>query len=553
MSERICSITRSPFSVSPAEEEFCRSRDIPLPTLCPDFRKQQLLIFRNRSHLYHATCALTGKKIISGIPPDSGFPIYDVEAWAAGAWDGRKIGRPYDFSRPFFSQLEELVRQPPLPNRAVVQSTMENSDYTHGMTWAKNCYLVFAGSKIEDCLYSRNIVSSRSCVSCMLTTQSELCYQCTDITECYNVKYSEGCHSCSDSCFLFNCTGCRNCYGCVGLTHKEFCFYNAQLSRSEYEKRISLLDLGSRTIRDAEFRKHLEFRTQFPRKYCSGRKNEGSSGNFLNNTARCNETYYCNDGEDLEHCIWLMGPAKNSFFHCSYGSNSELIYNSVTCGDSVFNVLFSVDCWPGCRDLEYCFYVNFGSHDCFGCAGLSKKSYCILNKQYSKEEYFELLPRVKAHMKLTGEYGTPMPHSFSPFAYNGSEANDYYPLTKAQILQRGFKWKEDEVEFSEVKSTPEVPDNIRDVSDDALGLTFHCTKTKRPYKIVKAELEFHRSQEVPLPVIAPMTRIQEMSDILHIRPLRNESCTNCKDSFLTSYDSSRSKLLCERCYQDFIV
>jgi hypothetical protein len=32
------------------------------------------------------------------------------------------------------------------------------------------------------------------------------------------------------------------------------------------------------------------------------------------------------------------------------------------------------------------------------------KQYCILNKQYTKEEYEELVPKIIEHMKKTGEW-----------------------------------------------------------------------------------------------------------------------------------------------------
>ena len=38
------------------------------------------------------------------------------------------------------------------------------------------------------------------------------------------------------------------------------------------------------------------------------------------------------------------------------------------------------------------------SSDCFGCVSIRNKKYCILNKQYTKEEYEELLPKIIAHM-----------------------------------------------------------------------------------------------------------------------------------------------------------
>ena len=53
----------------------------------------------------------------------------------------------------------------------------------------------------------------------------------------------------------------------------------------------------------------------------------------------------------------------------------------VTC----YNVLYS-------RFLENCKY-------CLGCIGLRNQQYCILNKQYEKDEWFEVVEKIFAAME----------------------------------------------------------------------------------------------------------------------------------------------------------
>ncbi len=47
-----------------------------------------------------------------------------------------------------------------------------------------------------------------------------------------------------------------------------------------------------------------------------------------------------------------------------------------------------------------CFYCKLltGCQNCFGCISLRNASYCILNKQYTKEEYEALVPQIIEHM-----------------------------------------------------------------------------------------------------------------------------------------------------------
>ncbi len=72
-------------------------------------------------------------------------------------------------------------------------------------------------------------------------------------------------------------------------------------------------------------------------------------------------------------------------------NNSELIYESVNC-----------DRCYGCKYCDLCFDSNNcvfgydlkGCSDCVMCVGLRNKRYCILNKQYSKEDYEKELEKL---------------------------------------------------------------------------------------------------------------------------------------------------------------
>jgi hypothetical protein len=85
----------------------------------------------------------------------------------------------------------------------------------------------------------------------------------------------------------------------------------------------------------------------------------------------------------------------------------------------------------------------------FGCSGLKSASYCILNKQYTKAEYEILVPKIIEHMmKISSpsdegdahraggvmEWGEFFPSSMSPFGYNETVAQEYYPMTRDEVL-----------------------------------------------------------------------------------------------------------------------
>ncbi len=506
-----------------------------------------MLLFRNRAYLYNSTCAMTKRKILTCMPPENGTTIYDVEVWQGDGWDARDYGQDYDFKRPFFDQFYELSRKVPIPSLAVIRPTMENSDYTNGITGAKNCYLIFSSSWNEDCLFSYSLWRSRHVVDCIFIFDSELCYGCSDLRNCYNLKYSDHCNTCSDSAFLFNCQACKQCYRCANLNHGEYCFENKQLTKSEFEQKIAAIDLGDRETVEREQKLYGSFIRPFPVKYYFGKNIENSSGDYLFNIKNCSNCHFVSDSEDLSDCLYL-DKAKSSIMHAMFGNGSELIYNSVTAGDNVYNIKFSADCWMGPHDLEYCFFCCYNSAHCFGCVSLRKAEYCILNKQYTKEEYLNLTKRIRTHMMSTGEYGQFFPPIVSPFFYNHSNAMQFFPIDKKTSREWGFKWKDDE-SVEAPKETKTVASHIRDVPDSILGETLYCRRSGKAFKLIPEELSFYRSQNVPLPLVSPMERIREKLKFFNISPLEEFQCGQCRLPITTVYSKSGRPVFCEKCFQ----
>ena len=118
--EATCTITGKHFSISDLEVNYCKAHKIPLPQTHPHERLKRILSFRNRTFLYNATCAFSKKSILSQIPPEKGFTIYDNDIWNSDQWDPLAYGVEYDPNRPFFEQLADLFKKVPLPNLTIV-------------------------------------------------------------------------------------------------------------------------------------------------------------------------------------------------------------------------------------------------------------------------------------------------------------------------------------------------------------------------------------------------------------------------------------------------
>lgn len=76
-----------------------------------------------------------------------------------------------------------------------------------------------------------------------------------------------------------------------------------------------------------------------------------------------------------------------------------------------------------------------------------------------------------------------------------------------------------------------------------------CEETGKPFRIVKAELEFYRKHNLPLPHKHPDQRHLERMLLRNPRKLRNRECAKCGADIKTTYAPERPEIVyCEECY-----
>jgi len=183
---------------------------------------------------------------------------------------------------------------------------------------------------------------------------------------------------------------------------------------------------------------------------------------------------------------------------------------------------------------------------------LRRKEYCIFNRQYEKEDYESLAPKIIEHMQKIAEWGEFFPSSDSPFGYNETSAEDYYPLTREEALRRGFNWSDYEPPKPEVKrSIPAsaLPDNIETVPDDILDWAIGCEVSRKLFRIIKQELDFYRKEHLPVPRRHPDQRHKDRLARRNPRKLWRRNCVRCGKDIQTSYAPDRPETVyCESCY-----
>jgi len=535
---------------------------IPPPTLCPDCRAKRRLSFRNERKLYNRKCDLSGRQILSMYSPDKPYKVYDYKEWWGDKWDALSYAREYDPTRSFFKQFHELWLAVPQMN--VRGENNLNSDYCNLTANCKNCYLVFESSNNEDCLYGYWLQKCANCTDTSFSHESTLCYECDDCYNCYNLLWSRDCNSCSDSAFLLDCTGCKNCLFCVNLNQKQYCVFNEQLTKEEYEKeKKKYLDGSSLTV-NKNLKEFEKFALKYPRKYAHSVNAENCTGDYIRQSKNCNNCFHAHDAEDCKYGEHVWRVSKSNMDVSTVGRGAELVYESINTAIGATHDLFCIQCWSGTADLLYCVSC-FSSQDCFGCVGLRHKKYCILNKQYSKEEYEKLVPEIIANMTRTGEWGEFFPPEISEFGYNETVAQEQFPLTQDEALKVGFKWSDAEPVTRYEGGKVVVPDNIDDIKDEILKQILTCESCGKNFRIIRQELEFYRRLHLPAPRSCPDCRHGARMSHRNPNKLYSRACAKCKAPIQTSYAPDRpatplsgrprsggETVYCEKCWLEAV-
>lgn len=522
--------------------------EMPSPSLCFACRHQRRLAFRNEMYLYHRKCDYSGKQIISMYSTDKPYKIYDQHVWWSDNWDPLDYGREFDFSKPFFEQFKEL--QAEVPRMSLNNINAENSDYCNLALDDKNCYLVFTADKNEDSAYGRFFDRNYRCFDCDYTYDSTDCYESMDIAQCNGCAYSHKCVNCSGLLFCYNMIGCHDCIGSANLRNKQYYIFNQKYDQEGYEKKKAELNLSSYSGFQA-FREQYEvFLKKQARKYLEIINCENALGDYLRD---CKNAQFCYNGFDLEDCKYMINcwGAKDCYdwdFVAATGSErchemSSSAYNMVDCH-------FCNGCWENCYMMYYS-ELCLRSKNLFGCIGLRHKEYCVFNKQYTKEEYEELVPRIIEHMLKTGEWGEFFPMELSTFAYNETVASEIFALSEEKVLEMGWRWQEDETEKMYQGPKTELSDKIADADESLCKEILICEKSAKPYKIIPQELRFCKIKGYPLPRLMPRERHKLRMALRNPFALWDRQCSQCATSIKTTYAPDRVEpVYCEKCYQE---
>jgi hypothetical protein len=489
------------------------------------------------------------------------MPVYCQPCWWGDSWDGTEYAMDYDSKRPFLEQVKELSEKTPHMAQAAEYTTNKNSDYSNHIAWSKDCYLVFWADYCENVYFSSILFKLKYSADCLQAKESELCYESIGINKCYRTFFSLDCDNCVDVWFSRNCYGCTDCIGCVNLRGASNYIFNIKYEKEEYEEKIKMLGLDSLKGIDQLEEKASEFWLTKPYRHYSGNSlNRNVTGEYVYESKDSKEMYLVTGAEN---CKWTefitVKPAKDCMDYTGWGANATQIYESYLVGENANLVSFCVDCWPDVFNLQYCFY-NIGGKNNFGCVNLKRKSYCILNKEYSKEEFEKLKNKIIEDMKVNPYvdklghkffYGEFFPPEISKFSYNNSNAQKFFPKTKEEALKEGCIWNDEtEKQPDATISGNDLPETINEVSESILKEVISCTNCDRKYKIASLEFNLLRKMNLPLPTRCLKCREKSRFDKMQMPKLYDRVCMKCGNAIRTSYSPDRPEIVyCEKCYQ----
>ncbi|MBI4225436.1 MAG: hypothetical protein HY617_03840 [Candidatus Sungbacteria bacterium] len=573
--QKQCQNCQTGFTIEPEDFAFYEKIKVPPPTFCPECRYQRRLTNRNEWNFYRRKCDLCAKDTVSLYNSEYPGPVYCHSCWWGDGWDPYAYARDFDFSQPFFEQFHAFRLK--VPHIAMANWHSTNSEYTNQSVSNKNCYMCVSTAYSENCLYGYWLDKTRESVDCYDILQSELLYESLNSINCSRSAYLEDCADTTTSYFLKDCRGCTSCFGCYGLRNKSYCWKNEQLTREEYEKRLSEFVFSRANIQKEKILL-VELAMRYPHKSYHGRNTLHSVGDYIHDIKNSFAVFHASEAENLRYCQ-DTNYSKDSidcteaWVELGYENEGVTAQSSigVTKSVQVLNSFYSELCT--------------NSHDLFGCVGLKKAEYCIFNKQYTKEEYAALLEKIIAHMKETKEWGEFFPATRTLFAYNETVAQDYFPLTKTDVLSKGMRWYERPERGYGITLRPEdIPETIGDTNESILEKVIGCVSQDDPgakeknlhcttaFRILPEELAFYRKMNMPIPAKCPACRRQDRMAMRNPRKLWRVHChcsgqksangiyanasshvhglNQCPNEFETSYAPERKEIIyCEECYQ----
>ncbi|PJA47370.1 hypothetical protein CO172_01910 [Candidatus Uhrbacteria bacterium CG_4_9_14_3_um_filter_36_7] len=554
--ERICELTGEKWQMSEEEIGWYRRFNIPPSKISPSTNWKLLGYFDASYQFWWNKHFETGEPVLSFHHPGSGIRVLPDTEWYNR--DFSSITYDYKKDKSFFDQMRIFEKQ--IPFLATYNVIPPEHSLTLVSLGDKDSYFVFASKSIH-CFYSTCATDSEDSSLIFLGKSIIKSHHVLHSERLFNCRYVRESRDCMDSCFLFDCRNCKNCFGATNKRNREYLWFNEQLSKQEWEKRRSEVDLGKRSIEQMmikQFESLLLLDTVWPENF--NEKTESSTGEYLTNAIDCSSCFFA-DGRCIHNyqTTWLFGDSQdNAFDWCPCDSRGTCFCALVYFSNEL---KFCFRC-RSCDTCEYCMMCT-DCKNCFACIGLSHKQFHIFNKPYSEEEYWKRIDEIKCLMLDRGEYGKFFPPEFSSAYPPEGGSVIYCGVDEAELsILGGNKFdpntegatKKDSTDLSVMRQMEEVPDSIDDLIDDWIGVPIYDKNAGRTFSFLKPEVEYYREFHLPPPNTHFIRRVHEVSQAGQLAILEDHFCAQCKKTILTSKNKkfAHRKIYCKSCYLKYL-
>ena len=109
----------------------------------------------------------------------------------------------------------------------------------------------------------------------------------------------------------------------------------------------------------------------------------------LDHCERCSNCVFCTRCDRCYKCSYCTECSSSSHLtHCTRVISCHHVSNSFDCTACTGSAYLTM-----CRDMSECNY-------CFGCVGLGRKDFHILNEPFERTEYFKIVGELKKQLRI---------------------------------------------------------------------------------------------------------------------------------------------------------
>ena len=428
-------------------------------------------------------------------------------------WEVYTHGIDYDFWKNIFDNYSELRKGVKWINMINFFNS-ENSEYADVVSKWKNIYLsAFIVNGDEDVMYSFGVndQSKRVINSAIISDHSENVYFSLAVQHSFKVFYSRYINNSSDIWFSTNLLWCTHCIWCHDLENKSYHIENIEYTKEEYiKKKEEYLD-DKNNYQDM----YMDL-VKEKWKHLASSNISGSYGVESEDISGAHFTYRISEWRNVFN-VWGFEWCQNIYdvFDGGWPSLQDIYavngiaINSENCYTSCHV--------PNCNTVFYSYYLESCSF-CIWCIWLQNKSYCILNKQYTKEEWEILADKIFRQMDQEGILWDFFPGELNPFYFNDTMAGILWNFTKDEVEAEWYMWREAEVKVDILESSDVISacdlhhyqwyeEGKWNISKSILSKVIKDHKWNY-YRIVQMEYDFLIQYWLPIPELHWLDRMK---------------------------------------------